>query len=101
FRRIKRPNGVVADKLLVMRPLVADASQFTDQTTFGRSQYVAEDVIPLVPHDAEQDLWIIEIGALSLGFLASWRGRIGEHISPLVTQVGFQFAFNKGAQASG
>ena len=51
--------------------LVADASQFTDQTAFRRSQHVAEDVIPLVPHDAEQDLRIIEIGALSLGFLAS------------------------------
>ena len=101
FRRIECPNGVVADELLVVRPLVADASQFTDQTAFGRSQHVAEDVIPLVPHDAEQDLWIIEIGALSLGFLASRRGRIGEHVSPLVTQVGFEFAFDKGAQASG
>src|SRR5208283_698505 len=100
-RRIERPNGVVADELFVVRPLVADAAQFTDQTAFGRSQYIAEDVIPLVPHDAEQDLWIIKIRALSLGFLASRRGRIGEHVSPLVAQVGFEFAFDKGAQTRG
>ena len=47
--------------------------QLADEAPFRMAKRFAEDGVPLVPHDAEQDLWVVPVASLWPG--SRWESR--------------------------
>ncbi len=48
-----------------MGPFVAHIAQFADQGALGEAEGLAEDLVPLLPHDAQQQ-GCVEVGELGV-----------------------------------
>ena len=51
--RVQDAVGIIAGKVLLVRPLVAVPTQLTDETTLGGPKGVPKDIVPGFPHQLE------------------------------------------------
>src|SRR5690606_41441069 len=69
----------------VVRPVVANVPQLTDDAPLGMPQRILEDGVPLIPKNAEQCLRIVEVDRLRFRPAAA-RTVLRQHSFPAVAQ---------------
>ena len=78
-----------------MRPFVASVAKFTHKAPFTVSECFPEDLVPVIPHEAEQcgdvEVWGVIIGPVEIMLPAF--GCCGD---PVCAEFATQFSFHEG-----
>jgi len=69
---------------MLVGPAIAKFAKFTDQTAFDEIELIAEDIVPVIPHEHEQGLSVpgVYITASAVMFCHDFIRRAAGHIWP-------------------